>query len=88
MGDVSQVVPAIHPMLGIVDQGTTTIHQREFATAAASDRGVETAMIAAKAMARTVVEMLSDAALRERVRAEFKSTDPPQAGRRDNSARS
>jgi len=71
MGDVSHVVPSIHPMLGIVDQGTTTIHQRDFATAAASDRGVDTALLAAKAMARTAIEILSDASLRDRVMAEF-----------------
>jgi len=71
MGDVSHVVPAIHPLLGIVDQGTTTIHQRDFAAAAASDRGVDTAVLAAKAMARTAMEILVDGALRERVRAEF-----------------
>ena len=57
-------------MLAIVDQGTTTIHQRDFATAAASDRGIDTAIVAAKAMARTALELMSDAALRVRVRAE------------------
>lgn len=71
MGDVSHVVPSIHPMIGIVDQGTTTIHQRDFATAAATDRGVDTALLAAKAMARTMIELLSDASLRERARAEL-----------------
>lgn len=71
MGDVSHVVPSIHPMLGIVDQGTTTIHQREFAVAAASDRGIDTAILAAKAMARTAVELLADASFRDRARAEF-----------------
>ncbi len=83
MGDVSQVVPSIHPLFGIVDQGTTTIHQREFAVAAASDRGVDTAVLAAKAMARTAIELISDGALRERVRAEFASTKPPEAERRE-----
>jgi amidohydrolase len=71
MGDVSHVVPSIHPMLGIVDQGTTTIHQRDFATAAASDRGIDTAVLAAKAMARTLVELTEDGVLMERVRSEF-----------------
>ena len=71
MGDVSHVVPSIHPMIGIVDQGTTTIHQRDFATAAATDRGIDTALLAAKAMARTMIEILSDASLRERARAEL-----------------
>ena len=73
MGDVSQVVPSIHPMLGIVDEGTTTIHQRAFADAAASDRAMETALVAAKAMARTAIQILADGELRERVRAEFRS---------------
>jgi len=71
MGDVSHVVPSIHPMLGIVDEGTTTIHQRDFATAAASDRGVATAIVAAKAMARTAAQILGDADLRARIQAEF-----------------
>jgi metal-dependent amidase/aminoacylase/carboxypeptidase family protein len=73
MGDVSHVVPSIHPMLGIVDEGTTTIHQRDFATAAASDRGVDTAVLAAKAMARTAAQIFADAELRESARAEFAS---------------
>ncbi len=76
MGDVSHVVPSIHPMLGIVDQGTTTIHQREFAKAAASDRGIDTAIIAAKAMARTAIEILGDGKLRESVHAEFVASGP------------
>jgi amidohydrolase len=71
MGDVSHVVPSIHPMLGIVDEGRTTIHQRDFAAAAASDRGVDTAVLAAKAMARTAIELLVDGALRQAARAEF-----------------
>jgi amidohydrolase len=71
MGDVSHVVPSIHPMLGIVDEGTTTIHQRAFATAAASDRGVDTAILAAKAMARAAVELATNASLLDRVRTEF-----------------
>ena len=76
MGDVSHVVPSIHPLLGIVDPGTTTIHQRAFAAAAASDRGVETALVAAKAMARTAIELVVDGALRERVLAEFAASRP------------
>jgi len=73
MGDVSHVVPSIHPMLGIVDEGTTTIHQRAFEAAAASDRAMDTLMIAAKAMARTAIEIVADGELRERVRSEFRS---------------
>ena len=73
MGDVSHVVPSIHPMLAIVDEGTTTIHQRAFEAAAASDRAMDTLMVAAKAMARTAIEIVADGDLRERVRSEFRS---------------
>ena len=41
--------------------------------AAASDRGMKTAMVAAKALAKTAIEILSDAKLRESVNAEWKA---------------
>ncbi len=71
MGDVSQFVPSIHPWLGICDEGETSCHQHEFAACAASPRGFETMMVAAKAMARTAADLLEDAGLLERARAEF-----------------
>jgi metal-dependent amidase/aminoacylase/carboxypeptidase family protein len=71
MGDVSQVVPAIHPWLQICDTGRTTCHQREFAACAASDRGMETMLVAAKAMARTAADLLEDASLLAAIREEF-----------------
>lgn len=71
MGDVSHVVPSIHPWLAILDEGQALCHQHEFAVAAASDRGVRTALIAAKVLARTAAELLSDAALRAAVKAEW-----------------
>ncbi len=73
MGDVSQVVPAIHPWLQICDMGQTTCHQREFAACAASDRGMETMLVAAKAMARTTADLLEDASLLAAIRDEFQS---------------
>lgn len=71
MGDVSHVVPAIHPYLAIVGENQALCHQHEFADAAASDRGFCTAMHAAKALARTAVELLVDRELRESARAEW-----------------
>jgi amidohydrolase len=71
MGDVSQVVPAIHPWLQICETGQTTCHQREFAACAASDRGMETMLVAAKAMARTAADLLEDASLLAAIREEF-----------------
>jgi len=74
MGDVSHVVPSIHPYLAIVGQGEAMCHEHRFTAAAASDRGTQTALAAAKAMARTAIELLSSAALREAVRAEWSSS--------------
>lgn len=71
MGDVSHVVPSIHPWLAIVDQGEALCHEHRFAEAAASDRGQTSALVAGKAMARTALEVLSDPKLREAIRAEW-----------------
>jgi len=71
MGDVSQVVPSIHPWLQICETGATTCHQREFAASAASERGMGTMLLAAKAMARTTVDLLREPALIAEARAEF-----------------
>lgn len=71
MGDVSHVVPSIHPYLAIVGENEALCHQHAFAGAAASDRGFDTAVHAAKALARTAVELLVDDQLRSSVRAEW-----------------
>ena len=71
MGDVSQAIPSIHPYLAICDQGHALCHQHAFAACARSERGYATALTAAKAMARTALDVIEDAALLERVRAEF-----------------
>jgi amidohydrolase len=71
MGDVSQYVPAIHPWLQICETGATTCHQHEFAACAASLRGMDTMLIAAKAMARTAADLLEDAALLDAAKIEF-----------------
>jgi amidohydrolase len=71
MGDVSHVVPAIHPWLAIVDEGETTCHEHSFERAAGSERGIAAALVAAKALARTAIEVLGDGPLRDAVKAEF-----------------
>jgi len=73
MGDVSQFLPAIHPWLQICETGATTCHQHEFAACAASPRGLDTMLIAAKAMARTTADLLEDPALLAQVTIEFRS---------------
>lgn len=71
MGDVSHVVPSIHPYLAIVDEDEALCHQHAFADAAASDRAMTTAIEAAKALARTAVQLLVDDELRAAARAEW-----------------
>jgi amidohydrolase len=71
MGDVSHVVPSIHPYLAIVGENEALCHQHAFAVAAASERGVATALDAARALARTAIELLVDDELRGRARAEW-----------------
>jgi amidohydrolase len=73
MGDVSHVVPSIHPYLAIVDENEALCHQHRFAHAAASDRGLNTAYDAAKALARTAVEVLTDESLRKTMHEEWRA---------------
>lgn len=56
MGNVSHVVPSIHPMVAIAPTGVG-IHTEPFAEHAASDAGDEGLVLAAKAMAMTVVDL-------------------------------
>jgi amidohydrolase len=64
MGDVSHAVPAIHPWIAICDEGEATCHQRAFASCARSERGLAAMVVAAKAIARTAHDVVSDPALR------------------------
>jgi amidohydrolase len=73
MGDVSHVVPSIHPYLAIVDENEALCHQHHFARAAASDRGLKTGFDAAKALARTAIEVLTDESLRRTVQEEWRA---------------
>ncbi len=69
MGNVSQVVPSIHPTIAIASPGVF-IHTQEFASAAASEAGHEGLMDAAKAMAMTVADILQPGML-DRIKQEF-----------------
>jgi amidohydrolase len=71
MGDLSQVVPSIHPYLAICNEGETLCHQHAFAACAASERGFETMLLAAKALARTALDLLEDPSLLTRAKTEF-----------------
>jgi amidohydrolase len=71
MGNVSQVVPSIHPTIAIASS-EVLIHTPEFASAAASEAGHEGLMDAAKAMAMTVADILQPRML-DRIKQEFHS---------------
>jgi amidohydrolase len=71
MGDVSHVVPSIHPWLAIVGEGAALCHEHRFAEAAKTPVAHRTATVAAKALARTAIEFLADADLRAAVKAEW-----------------
>jgi len=71
MGNVSQVVPSIHPKIAIAPP-EVFIHTPEFASAAASEAGHEGLMDAAKAMAMTVAAILQPGML-DRIKQEFQS---------------
>jgi amidohydrolase len=69
MGNVSQVVPSIHPTIAIASP-EVLIHTPEFAAAAASEAGHEGLTDAAKALAMTVADILQPGMLDE-IRQEF-----------------
>lgn len=69
MGDVSHAIPAIHPYVKIVDNAAG--HTVEFREAALSDRGMEAMLVAAKAMALTGLDYLTDPDFRELVQSSF-----------------
>jgi len=71
MGNVSQVVPSIHPTIAIAPF-KVLIHTPEFAAAAASQAGQQGIMDAAKAMAMTMVDILQPGML-DKIKQEFNS---------------
>jgi amidohydrolase len=74
MGDVSHVVPSIHPWLAICDLGETTCHQREFAACAGSERGFAAMVDAAKALALLARDVLEDGELRAAAKREYEAS--------------
>jgi hypothetical protein len=67
---VSQILPAIHPYIGIASEGTPG-HSTAFRDAAATPEAHESALFAAKALALVAIDALTDPTLVERARAEF-----------------
>ena len=70
MGNVSQVVPSIHPTVAITSS-QISLHTTEFALAAASEEGYKGLLDAAKALAMTVVEILGLPETLDKIKQEF-----------------
>jgi metal-dependent amidase/aminoacylase/carboxypeptidase family protein len=73
IGNVSQVIPAIQPMVQIAPNGTP-IHSRAFEEAAITPLARQGMCQAAKTMAMTTYDLLADPGLVKRARAEFEAT--------------
>jgi len=71
MGNVSHVLPTIHPMLAICDDGTAG-HSIEFRDAAASPRADQVTLLAATLVAQTAYELFADPSLVEAAWREFR----------------
>jgi len=70
MGNVSQLVPSIHAMVAIAPRGVAP-HTPQFAAAAASDAGIRGLTDAAKALAMTVVDLVSNPEVVTKIQDEF-----------------
>jgi len=70
IGNLSHVLPCIHPYLAIVD-GDIPSHSEGFRDATTTARGKDTLIKAAKMLALTAYDFLTSADLRKRVKGEF-----------------
>jgi hypothetical protein len=70
MGNVSQILPSIHPYIGIAAEGTPG-HSTAFRDAAATPQAHENALFAAKALALVAIDTLAEPVLLERARTDF-----------------
>ena len=80
MGNVSQVMPALHGMLAIDDAAMP--HTAAFAVAARSPRGDRTVIDGASVLANVAAELLTDPALLDQARAAFQATTGRAPGSR------
>jgi len=70
MGNVSQLVPSIHPMVAIAPE-EMEVHSPQFASLAASEAGSKGLFDAAKALAMTVVDLVGNPETVTRIKQEF-----------------
>jgi len=71
MGNVSQLVPSIHPWVAIAP-AKVGLHSPQFASAAASEAGIHGLLDAAKALGMTVVDLVANPEIIIKVKEEFR----------------
>lgn len=74
IGNVSHEVPIIHPYIGISEKEINA-HSTDFAKAAISDYGQNQMIFAAKALAMTAIDVLTNPELVSKMREEFKQEE-------------
>jgi len=72
MGNVSQIVPSIHPDVAIAPKEVIA-HSPEFALAATSEQGIKGMLDSAKALAMTIVDLVANPEIVTRIKQEFGS---------------
>ncbi len=70
MGNVSVIVPSIHPFIAM-SSGLLALHSTEAAVAAASDAGMEALIDGAKALAMTAADVISQPETLSQIKEEF-----------------
>jgi metal-dependent amidase/aminoacylase/carboxypeptidase family protein len=70
MGNVSKLVPTVHPMIA-VSPPNVALHSREFTKWAGSEAGHRAIVDGAKALAMTALDVLRDGDLRAAMKASF-----------------
>jgi hypothetical protein len=73
MGNVSYEVPSIHPMYSI--DTTAPNHSHGFTAAAATDNAHQKTLIAAKSMAMTAIDVMSNTDTLELVKKQFQELE-------------
>jgi len=73
MGNVSLVVPSIHPSIAISSQEVPA-HTSEFAAAAGSNEGMKAMIVGGKALAMTAADVIGRSEFLARIKEEFNNT--------------
>lgn len=75
MGNVSHLVPSIHPMISSAPAGTA-IHTLDFAKASVTTQADQAVIDGAKAMAMTAIDFWTSSDLQKSIRKEFMEANP------------